>query len=134
MSEPNYMSRRRFCAIAAAMAAAPLAGRASVIAGDAAGERPWQATVVRCGCDEELQSILLSDPETGPCARFRTGQTFAVRPGSPAPAGICPAAWSAICAAIAGPCAATTSGTCVEKIAVSCPDATRPVIFLLTPA
>ena len=133
MSQPRPITRRRFCAIAAAMAAAPLAGRAYAIAGDAAGGRPWQATVVRCSCDEELQSILLSDPETGPCARFHTGQTFAVRPGYPAPAGICPAAWSAICTAIGGPCAGAITGTCVEKIAVSCPDATRPVIFLLTP-
>lgn len=124
------MDRRKFVKLLggfALMGAVPagasvLSNRLSPLAG-------CRITVLRRECFAELQDRYLDDPETGPCHSFATGQSFDIPPGCQcAPGGFCRKAWQAIESAMSdndAACASMRRGA----ILVTCPDATRPVVF-----
>ena len=126
------MDRRRFCKLSA-MAALGVCGKVSMAreANAASGFARWRITVLRRECFPDLQSRYLSDPETGPCQMFSTGQTFVVEYASGGK--FCSRAWRSITEAVD---ASMKSSVCADANArnvaiASCGDGTRPVIFCI---
>lgn len=133
------MDRRHFCKIASLAAGAlgfgslPLAASSPLSENQGKSGRlplmPKQGcrlTVVRRECHQDLQSLFLDDPETGPCKAFKSGDEFSFAGGDSCPDGFCPHLWESICMTLN-----RNSCTPVLKdntIILSCPDGTRPVI------
>lgn len=136
--------RRNFCRYVLLSAAALMLKPATLLAAPGKRKRlsgSCSIEVVRCQCFNELQCRYLSDPEAGPCPRFRVGDRILIDPTNVDSAVednlICPHAWTALRPYIM---AALSQGEAVEctpalsenQAIVSCPDGTRPVIFKVT--
>ena len=134
------MNRRHFCKIASlaagaiglnAFSAAALSaqrGVATSTSSTAPGRisRPCRVSVLRRECHLDLQSLYLDDPDTGPCAAFKSGDVFTFAANAERPDGFCPRLWDLIAAtASQSSCAKSLSET---TAIISCPDGTRPVI------
>ncbi|WP_301062017.1 TIGR04076 family protein [Muribaculum intestinale] len=130
------MDRRHFCKIGAlalgAFGAGALKGNAGVLSladggADRGLARGCRVTVIRRECYEDIQSLYLDDPETGPCRAFSTGEVLTFERGEGCPEGFCPRAWGAIELSVnAG---AGCAGALGDVLTVACPDGSRPVIF-----
>lgn len=127
------MDRRRFCKIGAlaigALGVGVLDAHGFAVA---SGEelrpaRPFRLTVIRRECYEDMQSLYLDDPESGPCGAFESGEVREFGRGCACPADFCRRAWAAIVGSV------NSAGACVvmreEVLLVACPEGTRPVIF-----
>lgn len=130
------MDRRHFCKIGAfalgAFGAGTLKGNAVVrsFVGDEKVKglaRGCRMTVIRRECYEDIQSLYLDDPETGPCRAFLTGEMLTFERGDVCPDGFCPRAWMAIESSVNAE--ALCAGVVGNVVTVACPDGSRPVIF-----
>lgn len=131
------MDRRRFCKIGMMALGAVGLGRFSSLAADGKlgpdemfsekVSRPFRLTVIRRECYDDLQSMYLDDPESGPCEFFEVGESWDFEVGGVCPEGFCRRAWSAVASVVnnTAMCALPRAG----HILVSCPDGSRPVIF-----
>ena len=130
------MDRRRFCKIGALALGALGVGRLDGLAaghmtsadgGDVVLERSCRVIVLRRECYDDIQTLYLDDPETGPCDVFATGEEWNLRKGMGRPAGFCERAWRSIAEAVNAQCACTDMVK--DVLVVACPDGTRPVVF-----
>lgn len=128
------MDRRKFCKIGAlAMGALGLGvfdAQSSALSSwsELRPMRPFRLTVIRCECYEDIQSLYLDDPESGPCEMFSPGVVMEFANGYECPADFCRRAWSVIIGSVnmaVQSCVAMRENVLV----VACPDGARPVIF-----
>lgn len=128
------MNRRRFCKIGAlAMGALGLGvfdARSSALpfVNELRPMRSFRLTVIRRECYEDIQSLYLDDPESGPCEVFSPGVVMEFANGCECPSDFCHRAWSVIIGSVnmaVQSCVAMRENVLV----VACPDGARPVIF-----
>lgn len=129
------MDRRRFCKIGAlALGALGIGGLKGMAAGRVTAEdrdeplvRNCRVTVLRRECYEDIQTLYLDDPETGPCEMFAAGDDWVFSKGMGRPEGFCERAWRSIAEAV------NAQSACADMVrdvfVVACPDGTRPVVF-----
>lgn len=128
------MDRRRFCKIGAlamgALGMGVLDARGAALSSVAKPRpmRPFRLTVIRRECYEDIQSLYLDDPESGPCDMFGVGEMMNFECGCECPADFCSRAWLAIVMSVnmaAQNCVAMRD----DVLTVACPEGARPVVF-----
>lgn len=91
-----------------------------------------RVTVLRRECFEDLQALYLDDPDEGPCTSFKEGEKWLFEKGATRPPEFCPRVWNVILKSVGTGMLNCCKGN--EASVISCPDGTRPVLFLIAPA